>query len=174
VNRLTRILPIAAGLLWATLVFGCTSELTAPGGPAFAESRPGEGINTFTSCKPQPYAAASGWIGPNGGLLKAGKHTLKVPANALSAPTWITMEVPSNSINRVVFGPDGLTFKQPALLAMSYTDCSVKGEQQIVYVNDQLRILEVMPSQSDPLRQMVYGTLTHFSDYALSTYAVVY
>jgi len=176
VNRLTRILPIAAGLLWATLTFGCTSELTAPRGPAFAQAPPGESTNTLTSCKPQPYAVTSGWIGPNGGTLKAGKHTLRVPANALTAPTWITMEAPSNSINRVVFRPDGLTFKQPALLAMSYANCSVSsnGEQRIVYVNDQLLILEVTPSETDPLRQMVYGTLTHFSDYALSTYAVVY
>lgn len=176
-NRLTRILPVAAVLLGATFIFGCASELTAPDGPgdmAFAEVRTDP--PQLTPCRPQPYAASAGWIGPRGGVLKAGKHTLRVPPNALSTLTWITMEVPSSSINRVVFGPDGLTFRNAAYLTMSYANCSVKpdAQQQIVYINDQGRIVETTQSVSDPLTQTVTGKVTHFSDYALSTYAVVY
>jgi hypothetical protein len=177
VNRLTRILPVAAVLLGTTLIFGCASELTAPDSPgdlAFAEVRTDP--PTLTPCRPQPYAATAGWIGPRGGILKAGKHTLRVPPSALATTTWITMEVPSSSINRVVFGPEGLTFKNAALLTMSYSNCSVTpgAQQYIVYINDQNRIIETTQSVSDPLTQTVTGTVTHFSDYALSTYAVVY
>ncbi len=171
-NRLTRFLPVTAGLLGATLLFGCTSELTAPTGPAFAEARTQQ---TLTACRPQPQASAAGWIGPKGGILKAGKHVLKVPANALSSNTWITMEAPSSSINRVDFQPSGLTFKIPANLAMSYSNCAVApgAQQQIVFVNG-LTIIEVTPSETDPATQTVNGKVSHFSDYALSTYAVVY
>jgi hypothetical protein len=176
VNRLTRILPATAGLLWATLIFGCTTELTAPNTPAFAEAR-GEPA-AFALCRPQPEASAAAWIGPRGGVLKAGRHTLKVPPGSLSTTVWITMEAPSSSINRVVFGPNGLVFSSsaPAHLAMSYANCSVPpgSRQQIVQINDQLQILEAAPSETDPATLTVYGKLLHFSDYALSTYAVVY
>jgi hypothetical protein len=177
VNRLTRLLSIAAGLVAAALISGCSNDLTAPSAPAFAEART-EPLNTLTLCRPLPYAEAAAWIGPKGGILRAGKHVLKVPAGALNVPVYITMEVPSTSINRVALGPSGLTFnkKYPAHLVMSYANCSVEADaqQQIVQVNQQLNILETAPSGTDPWTETVDGRLSHFSDYALSTYAVVY
>jgi hypothetical protein len=176
VNRLTRILPFAAVLIGATLSFGCTNDLTAPSDPSFAEIRLEEPV--FTFCRPQPAATAAAWIGPKGGFLKAGKHTLKVPAGALSTTVWIKMEAPSSSINRVVFSPSGLTFNSgyPAHLVMSYANCVVPpgAEQQIVHINDRLQVIETAPSETDPATLTVDGKLLHFSDYALSTYAVVY
>ena len=68
------------------------------------------------------------------------------------------MEAPSNSINRVVFRPDGLTFKQPALLAMSYANCSVSsnGEQRIVYVNEgKVQLKDYLGPLAESARQMV-------------------
>ena len=175
-NRLTRILPAAAGLIWAMFIFGCTTELTEPNTPAFAEAR-GEPV-VFTLCRPQPEASSAGWIGPKGGILKAGRHVLKVPPGSLSTTVWITMEAPSSSINRVMFGPSGLIFNSsaPAHLIMSYANCAVQpgSQQQIVHVNDRLQILEAAPSETDPSTLTVDGKLLHFSDYALSTYAVVY
>jgi hypothetical protein len=122
---------------------------------------------------------ASAWIGPKGGILRAGRHYLKVPPNALNARTHITMEVPSGSLNRVVFQPEGLVFNRAALphLVMSYSNCSVVPgfEQKVAYVNESLRILETPPSVSDPQSSTVDARLSHFSEYVLlSTYAVVY
>jgi hypothetical protein len=181
VNRLTRILPLAAAFLCATLIVGCTHDLTAPSDPSFAVAPPEPTLETdlvLTPCRAQPYAAASGWIGPGGGSLKAGKHALQVPAGALSAPVFITMEVPSSSINRVVLRPAGLTFntRYPARLIMSYANCAVDGgaPQQIVNVTKQLIIIEATPSETDPLTLKVNGSLLQVADYALSTYAVVY
>ena len=174
-NRLTRILPVVAGMLGAILSFGCSSELAGPSDPAFGEARM-EPVMTLTPCDPQPTGTTGRWIGPKGGVLKAGKHTLVIPPKALKEPTWITMKAPSGTINRVALTPDGLTFKVPAQLGLSYANCWLKpdAKQLVVYINDQLVILETTPSESDPLSQTVYGTVTHFSDYALSTYAVVY
>jgi hypothetical protein len=178
VNRLTRLFSIAVGLFGGSLIFGCTDELTAPNGPAFAVA-PSEPVIVFTTCNPQPYAVASAWIGPKGGILRAGKHYLKVPPGALNTSTRITMEVPSGSLNRVVFQPEGLVFNSGASphLVMSYSDCQVRrqAEQKVGYVNESLTILETPPSVSDPLSSTVDARLSHFSEYVLvSTYAVAY
>ncbi|HEU4681247.1 MAG TPA: hypothetical protein VFS51_05845 [Gemmatimonadales bacterium] len=36
-NRLTRILPVAAALICATLTFGCTNDLAGPSNPSLTE-----------------------------------------------------------------------------------------------------------------------------------------
>jgi hypothetical protein len=178
VNRLVRILPIAASLIGAILIVGCADEFTAPSEPSFAEIRQESTPPIFTPCRAQAETTAAAWIGPKGGILKAGKHTLKVPPGALSTPVWITMVAPSSSINRIVFSPSGLTFNSayPAYLVMSYANCAVApgSEQQIVHINDRYQVIETAPSQTDPATLTVHGKLLHFSDYALSTYAVVY
>jgi hypothetical protein len=176
VNRRTRVFSFVAGLLAATLIAACSDEATAPTTPALAVA--GTRTATITRCD-QPYGATSGWIGPKGGRLKAGGHTLYVPQGALSAPTFITMETPSGNIGHVVFGPDGLTFNKdyPAHLVMSYQNCLVAPDatQQVAYTSETLKILETQPSVSDPITLTVDAKLTHFSDYViLSTYAVAY
>lgn len=174
-NRLTRILPAAASLLWATLIFGCTSELTAPDTPAIAEA---VAAPSFTACKPLPEASASGWIGPKGGLLRAGPHTLKVPPTALNSTVFITLEAPSSSINRIGLEPQGLKFNAGigAYLTVSYENCTVPpgSEQRVVRISESLTVLQVTPSLMDSATLTVEGKVLHFSGYALSTYAVVY
>ncbi|HMH57374.1 MAG TPA: hypothetical protein VK535_14045 [Gemmatimonadales bacterium] len=176
-NRRTRVFSIVAGVLAATLIAACSDEATAPSAPALAvagTTRP----PTITPCT-QPYGAASVWIGPNGGRVKAGGHILNVPAGALKAATLITMETPSGNIGHVVFGPEGLTFNSdyPAHLVMGYQNCVVAPNaiQQVAYTSATLNILETQPSVSDPATLTVDAKLTHFSDYVIvSTYAVAY
>ena len=174
-NRLTRINRFLACVLFATVVSGCTSELTAPDTPTVAEAVASSGL---TSCKPLPEAFASGWIGPKGGILRAGPHTLKVPPTALSTPVFITLEAPSSSSNQIGLEPQGLKFNAGtgAYLTVSYENCSAPPGtgQQVVRVSAQLKVLEVTPSVMDPATLTVEGKLLLFSDYALSTYAVVY
>jgi hypothetical protein len=176
VKRRTRIFSIIAGVLAATVIAGCSDEATAPSKPALAVA--GTRPPSVTRCT-QPYGASSGWIGPQGGRLKAGGHTLLVPVGALSAPTFITMETPSGTVGHVVFGPEGLTFNpnSPPHLVMSYQNCLVPPDatQKVAYTTTTLQILETQPSVSDPCTQTVDAKLTHFSDYViLSTYAVAY
>jgi hypothetical protein len=178
VKQLIRLLPMTAGLIGIALIIACTSDEIMganAGNPAFAEV----GATTTTPCSPQPDASSSGWIGPRGGRLKAGKHTLWIPAGALKNPTFITMYAPSSTVNQVVFSPDGLVFdsKYPAQLVMSYQNCFVSpaAEQQVAYVNELFQVIEFTPSQTDPQTLTVKAWLKHFSTYALmSTYAVAY
>jgi hypothetical protein len=165
-----------ASLLGAALFAACTSESTAPSAPELARGR--NDPANFTKCYQQSYASSSGWIGPRGGTLRAGKNVLRVPPGALTSDVFITMETTADNINHVVFGPDGLVFNPRSLptLVMSYQGCRVAAdaEQRIVYVSESLEIIEPTPSQSDPVSQTVEGKLSHFSNYVLSTYAVVY
>ncbi len=180
VQRFTRPFPIAAILLGGALLSGCTDEATAPRTPEFAVTAPeSTKLTEFTYCTPQPYAVASGVIGPTGGMLKAGKHRLWVPAGALKDPVLITMEIPSGYTNRVLLRPAGLKFNRDYLphLVMSYTDCSVSAgsSQKIAYINERLGTIEPAATDNDPLSMTVDGTLAYFPDYLLqSTYAVVY
>jgi hypothetical protein len=177
VNRLIRLSPLAAGLFGAAFIFACSDPLTAPDQPEFgvAARIPA----TFTTCRAQPRAASSAWIGRQGGTIKTGGHVFTVPAGALSTRTLITMEAPSDTINRVVFSPEGLTFAAgySPHLVMSFKNCSMRAraKQQIAYVNDALQVVEVTASVSDTVDLTVDGSLHHFSEYVLlSTYAVAY
>lgn len=175
-HRLNRLAPVAAG---TALILACGGDITTPGGPEFGRART-ESTGAFTRCRPEPYASSAAWIGPQGGTLRTGRHVLKVPAGALSAATLITMESPSDTMNYVVFGPEGLTFhaRYSPHLVMSYKNCSAPPgtRQQVVYVNDSLSvILETPSSATDTLTQTVDAKLAHFSKYVLrSTYAVAY
>jgi hypothetical protein len=177
VNRRTRVFSIVAGVLAATLIAACSDEATAPSAPALAvagTTRP----PAITRCN-QPYGLTAAWIGPLGGRLKAGGHTLFVPAGALLVPTFITMETPSGNVGHVVFSPEGLTFNKtyPPHLVMSYQNCQVTPDatQQVAYTTESLKVLETQPSVTDPVNQTVDAKLFHFSDYViLSTYAVAY
>jgi hypothetical protein len=180
VNRFTRLLTIAAGLLGPALAIACANDITAPGTPEFGKVTT-KTITSFTRCTPQPYASGSAKIGPSGGTLKAGKHSLKIPAGALTETVFITMTSPSDTLNYVVFSPEGLTFNvdhQPTL-AMAYKNClgATKELLDIVYADASLStVLETtVPVATDPLNNTVGAKLKHFSSYVLrSRYAVAY
>ncbi|HEX4629232.1 MAG TPA: hypothetical protein VH137_10625 [Gemmatimonadales bacterium] len=123
------------------------------------------------TCSPLPSASVTQTIGPDGGTLQVGPHTLSIPPGALLMPVSITATAPSDTVNRIVFQPQGLTFLQPASLTMSYANCGVLGvgpPEQIVYTTDALEILESLPSVDDLTAQTATAPLQHFSDYAIA------
>ena len=176
-NRRTRVFSFVSGLFGAAFIFACSDPLTAPEQPEFGMAA--RVPATFTTCRPQPRAVSSAWIGRQGGTIKTGGHVFTVPAGALSTRTLITMEAPSDTINRVVFSPEGLTFAAgySPHLVMSFKNCSMRAraKQQIAYVDNALQVVEVTASVSDTVGLTVDGRLNHFSEYVLlSTYAVAY
>ncbi len=124
-------------------------------------------------CSPLPYDSVTATIGPAGGTLQVGPHTLSVPSGALDAPASITAVAPSDTVNRVRLQPEGLSFQQPASLAMSDANCDLLGIPQplpkrIVQTTDDLLILGFLPSVDNLASQTVTGQLRHFSDYAVA------
>jgi hypothetical protein len=124
-------------------------------------------------CSSLPAASTTQIIGPAGGTLSVGPHTLVIPAGALSQAIAITAEAPTDSVRSVRLLPEGLTFAagKPARLTLSYAGCSLLGTlvpKRIAYTTDLLELLQLLPSIDDLLRRQVSAPLKHFSRYAVS------
>lgn len=120
-------------------------------------------------CRPERYAADVRLVGPAGAVLRAGRHTLTIPAGALREPTVITMEAPPSLAAEVRFAPHGLKFAAPAVLEMDYRSCAIPAGDAagVAYVDAALDVLE-WPASRDGKRGRVESRIWHFSTYAAS------
>src|SRR5690242_6058730 len=110
---------LMAGLLGLSTSCGTESSPTGVD-PAVAPSAEliGSTLRTVTNtvtgllvhCTPLPYAPNSKTIGPLGGTLQIGPHTLSIPAGALTQSVQITGEAPTDKVNSVRLYPEGLQF----------------------------------------------------------------
>lgn len=126
----------------------------------------------YVRCTPQPEARAQASIGIAGGTIRAGKHTLTIPAGALSRTVTISMVAPSDSLVDVVFGPEGLTFNQgrAPTLTLDYSNCGgslLNLQKRIVYSDNLLNILEILSSLDNLGTSKVSAPIKHFSRYAV-------
>jgi hypothetical protein len=177
-----------------TLVAGlsCTSDTTAPLSPNDQQASPSFGligdltgtVDNITGnivgnlgnvtdvlfCSQQPYAVTQQTIGPKGGVLSIGTHTLIIPKDALSQDVSITAEQVSGSTNSVRFSPEGLHFQKPAILTLTYGNCAlVLLQKKIVYTDEKLKILEVLKASLDLFKKKsVTAPIDHFSRYAVA------
>jgi hypothetical protein len=121
------------------------------------------------SCSPQPYATRTQVVGVNGGTIFVGTHKLVIPAGALDRNYTIRAEQVTNRVNSVRFFPDGLRFAKPVKLTLSYSNCSpLLLLKRVVYTDELLRILELIPSLDNIRTQTVTGDIRHFSRYAVA------
>jgi hypothetical protein len=125
------------------------------------------------ACRIEPYAVTKKTIGPAGGQIQVGRHVLFIPAGALSAPTLITAEAPSDPVASVRFSPEGLHFNagRAARLTLDYSNCPLGRLQilkRIAYTTERLSILSYLLSRDNLLLQRVSGDVEHFSRYAVA------
>ena len=129
------------------------------------------GATGLLKCSDLPYASSKATIGPDGGSISAGPHTLVIPAGALSVPTTITMTAPTGrGVNAVEFAPEGLQFARSASLTMSYSNCSLLGKllpKRIAYTSSSLDVLYYVLSLDNIFAKRVTGQVNHFSDYVV-------
>ena len=170
-RRSLRALCIAA----IALTISCGES--TPTGVASAPAPNGDLIGSLAGdlgllrCSPLPAASATQTVGPSGGIIRVGPHTLVIPPGALSQTVTITAVAPSGSVNAVRFTPQGLTFQTPASLTMSYANCNLVSRllpKKIAYTTDDLRILELLPSLDLFSFDKVTAPLRHFSQYAVA------
>jgi hypothetical protein len=122
-------------------------------------------------CTPLPYAQTTQVVGPAGGFIQVGPHTLLIPPGALLQNVTITAVAPSATVNSVRFTPQGLHFLVPAALTMSYANCNLLGKilpKEIAYTDDNLNILSYLISLDNLFAKKVTGKLDHFSRYAVA------
>ncbi len=153
----------------------CSGDSTGPVNPA-----PNYGLISDLSktvgavllkCDPLPYSATTSVIGKGGGTIYVGPHRLTIPKGALRGDVTITGEVIPGNNNSVRFSPEGLRFAVTATLNMSYSNC--KGlltllPKKIVYTDELLNILSLLPSIDLSGQQRVQAQLQHFSRYAVA------
>ncbi len=123
------------------------------------------------NCTNAPRFELSKPVGPEGGKLQMGPHTLDIPAGALSETVVITATSSGSKGNAVTFGPEGLRFKTFARLTLSTANCSGLGPFRlpfVVYTDDLLNILEREPSIPNLHAKRTTGLITHFSRYAIA------
>ena len=121
------------------------------------------------SCSPQSYVSVTRVVGSQGGTIVVGTHKLVIPAGALSRNYTIRAEQVRHRVNSVRFSPEGLKFAKPAKLTLSYANCSpLLLLKRVVYTNELLRILELIPSLDDIRTKTVTGDIRHFSRYAVA------
>jgi hypothetical protein len=126
-------------------------------------------VTDLLLCSPQPYATTTEYIGPNGGVLKVGAHSLVIPGNAVRGTVRITAEQVPGKTNSVRFSPEGLQFEKPAVLTMNYGNCAlVLVQKKIVYTTENLKILEVLSSFDLFRSKSVSAPIDHFSRYAVA------
>jgi hypothetical protein len=160
-------------LVFVVLAAGvsCTSEESL--GPS--TDQPSQSLGTLLSnlhllsCSTQAYAVTTKVIGTQGGTIVVGTHRLVIPAGALATSVSIKAEQVSGSVNSVRFSPEGLQFAKPASLTLSYANCSpLMVLKRVAYVDERLRILDLIPSLDDLFSKTVTGSIRHFSRYAVA------
>lgn len=120
-------------------------------------------------CEPQAYAATTQVIGPSGGQISVGDHSLKIFENALSEDVTITAERIEGQVNSVRFSPEGLRFAIPAVLSLSYKNCEkVRHSKHIAYTDELLNVLESLLSLDFSSSSQVKTLIDHFSRYAVA------
>ena len=121
------------------------------------------------ACSAQPYAVRTQTVGTAGGTIVVGTHRLVIPAGALASPVQIKAEQLTGKVNSVRFSPEGLKFAKPATLSLSYSNCSpLLLLKRVVYTNELLGILELLPSIDDLRSRTVSAPIRHFSRYAVA------
>jgi hypothetical protein len=121
------------------------------------------------ACSAQPYAVRTQTVGTAGGTIVVGTHRLVIPAGALAKPVQIKAEQLTGKVNSVRFSPEGLKFAKPATLSLSYSNCSpLLLLKRVVYTNELLGILELLPSIDDLRSRTVSAPIRHFSRYAVA------
>jgi hypothetical protein len=166
--------PLTSSTDQASPQFGLIGDLTG-GLTSTVNDLTGTVVGTLGSvtdlllCSAQPYAVTTQSIGPNGGVLRVGSHTLRIPGNAVQETVSITAEQVPGNTNSVRFSPEGLQFQKPALLTMSYDNCAlVLLQKKIVYTDEKLKILEVLKSLDLFKKKTVEAEIDHFSRYAMA------
>ena len=174
-QKFNRIMLVAA-LLGAGLSLSC-GDAPPPAAPlAPVTSLLDDAVETTTTtvkgllyCPHSTSYRAEKLIGPAGGSVKVGPHSLSVPSGAVSAPVLITADAPAGDYVLVHFEPAGLKFARKPTLSLSYSECGLLSVAlSIVYTDDDLNILEILSSTTNLLTKTVSAKIKHFSNYALA------
>jgi hypothetical protein len=169
----------------ATLLTACDSS-TAPE-PTFERSADVVTTKEARVVQTNNHGADRAYvlITPLGGTITAGRHSLKVPAGAVSSPTWFLMKVVESKAIHVKlqawraadFAPVTQFPTVPVELTLNVSDVSPLDLPSLVvaYLRDETYDgrKEVQPTNVDVQNKVVTGYLTHFSSYVVAKEIII-
>jgi hypothetical protein len=158
----------AATTAW--LLTGCRDDRTNLTSPSARSNLLSPQSDPLFVCAADSIAATdSATIGPLGGVITFGPHSLLIPPGALLRQTTITATAPADGHLTAVLQPEGLQFLLPATLTLGYGQCNPQPSNalSIVYLNGPLgQILQWLPSILHLDSHTVSALIGHFSVYA--------
>lgn len=135
----------------------------------------GDGLRTLLNvtglltCQEQEYAVTSQTVGPQGGTIMVGTHTLVIPRGALGTNVRIKAEQMRGPTNSVRFSPEGLQFQKQAVLTLNYQNCqNIDVPKAVVYTTDGLEVREILRSLDILRLRIIAAPIDHFSRYAVA------
>lgn len=191
-------LSLAAVAMLAGLAAACADQPTAPTGrqvavdPAnldvsslrFEEGEDddndenGDDNNDVLTCSMAKHEVASKKVGPKGGTIKVGHHSLTVPAGALTQDVTITATQVAGPTVEVQFQPHGLQFAKDTYLKLDFSRCQVPSPRPDMFVSyfstdaAGLHVTEYLPTAwlgaDDEGKPALLGKLRHFSGYTVA------
>jgi hypothetical protein len=176
-KRLRSPAPYAAALLAVVLVAcGVESLPSGPSSVGTADEIPGADSSAdrptplLYTCETPDCGSVTKVIGPAGGEINLGPHSLKVPAESLDRDVAITAAVAAGQHVRIELQPHGLQFAKPASLTLNYEHCSSRPPKAryVAYVDDLGNVLELLDVNSHRSGRDVETRLKHFSGYAIA------
>lgn len=121
-------------------------------------------------CVPREYDGIAKIIGPEGGVLVVGAHSLTIPPGALDRPIVITAESPAALEVVLEFRPHGLQFHKRPTVTLDYNHCLRPPwmDERVAYIGDQDEVLEWPESHDRTDTGKVDALIDHFSRYAVA------
>jgi len=162
----------------ALLITGCSvqSPVEPTAEPTLEPSQPqvlsrSAALVGFAQGSPANYYNEAVVPAKEGGRLELLDVVLDIPAGALDVDTVYSINIPDISLFYNEFGTDGLVFKRPVTVTMSYRNADLSGiDESAIHIGwwDEERTRWVsMDCELDRVNQVVVGQLYHFSAYAL-------
>lgn len=158
----------AATTAW--FLTGCRDDRTNVTSPSVRSNLLAPPPGPLFVCAADSVAATdTATIGPLGGVINFGPHSLLIPPGALLKQTTITATAPADGHLTAELQPEGLKFLVPATLTLGYGQCDPQPSNtlRIVYLDGLLgQILEWLPSILHLDSHTVSALIGHFSVYA--------
>ncbi len=106
-----------------------------------------------------------------GGTLSLLDVTLTIPAGAVPNDTTFSIFIPDDQVFYNEFGTDGLVFKKPVSVTMSYRNANLSGVNEatirLAWYNPSTGAYIDVPCTVDTVNKTVTAELQHFSAYGL-------
>lgn len=184
ITKLRMKFPALLGVALSLVLWSCSDLQEGPLSPSHADEvlvtyETNSGYTVARETDPA-VGVVTATLDEAGGALSIGRHVLHVPAGAVAGPTQFTMSKATGDIRVTLTASSGKLgtlpndvgaagFLKPLKLGLyyggSYSDTKAR-EGRVIWVKP-LGGTEAQPTSLDTSSKWLFGSITHFSDYAI-------